>query len=114
MSCFPFVDYEYADRTCAANIIKSDNFGKHVESINSKLGDENPWTRSLALLIVRYLVEQLSDSHQLQVGKAVLESLNLESLPTVEDLTEVQSFEEVCETIDCWCYGFDSITGGQE
>ncbi|TFK24886.1 hypothetical protein FA15DRAFT_669091 [Coprinopsis marcescibilis] len=78
----------------ASNIIKSDNFSKQVENILSKLKDENPWTRSLALLIVRFLVEQLSDSHQLQVGKAVLESLNLESLPSVEDLAEGQSFEE--------------------
>ncbi|EAU87657.2 hypothetical protein CC1G_09118 [Coprinopsis cinerea okayama7 len=78
----------------ADNIIRSDDFSKHLEDVVGRLNDDNSWSRSLAFLVVRALLENLSDSHQHQAGKAVLEALNLETLPSIEDLSEDQSFEE--------------------
>ena len=75
--------------------MRSDDFSRHLTTFTRKLADENPWTRSLAFLTLRALLEQLTGAHQLQSGKLVLDALALESLPSVADLTEDQSVEQV-------------------
>jgi U3 small nucleolar RNA-associated protein 10 len=73
----------------------SDDFSNHLTSLAGKLTHENPWTRSLAFLTIHSLLEQLSGSHQLQAGKVVLDALALDTLPTLDDIAEDQSFDEV-------------------
>lgn len=81
----------------ADNILRSDHFAQHLETLVSKLHDENPHSRAFAYLVMRALVEKMSGAHQIEVANKVLEALNLEELPSLDDLPESQSVDEAVQ-----------------
>ncbi|KAL0575096.1 snoRNA-binding rRNA-processing protein utp10 [Marasmius crinis-equi] len=69
----------------AENILSSNNYPEHLNTLIAKLTDENPHARVLGYLIAKGLVARLSGEHQVAAAQQVLDSLSLEQLATLEE-----------------------------
>ncbi|KAG6866337.1 hypothetical protein C0991_005804 [Blastosporella zonata] len=72
----------------ARNILKSNHFAAHLETLIAKLKDENPHIRVLGYLIARALLSQLSGEHQVEAGHRVLDVIDVAELEGMEDFPQ--------------------------
>ncbi|KAG6822289.1 hypothetical protein H0H92_014415, partial [Tricholoma furcatifolium] len=69
----------------ARNILKSNNYAAHLETLITKLKDENSHTKALGYLIAYALLSQLSGEHQIEAGHKVLDVIDVAELDGMED-----------------------------
>ncbi|KAF8064012.1 hypothetical protein FPV67DRAFT_198389 [Lyophyllum atratum] len=72
----------------ARNILKSNIYSVHLETLVAKLQDSNPHVKVLSYLITRALLGQLSGEHQVEAARKVLDVISVEELAGMEDLPE--------------------------
>ncbi|KAG5644278.1 hypothetical protein DXG03_008763 [Asterophora parasitica] len=70
----------------ARNILKSNGFSDHFETLVVKLQDPNPHVKVLGYLVTRVLLGQLSGEHQVEAAHRTLEAIGTEELSGMEDL----------------------------
>ncbi|KAG6909155.1 hypothetical protein DXG01_001782 [Tephrocybe rancida] len=77
----------------ARNILKSNNYSTHLETLIAKLKDDNSHTRVLGYLIARALLTQLSGEHQVEAGHRVLDVIDVAELEGMEGFPqEIEDF----------------------
>ncbi|KAJ2923032.1 hypothetical protein H1R20_g14063, partial [Candolleomyces eurysporus] len=79
----------------ADNVLRSDRFARHLDTLIAALQGENPHSRAFGYLIMRSLLEKMSGSHQIEAAYKVFDALRLEQLPAVDDVAENQDLLEV-------------------
>lgn len=77
----------------AENVLRSDRFTKHLDTLMAMLQDENSHSRAFGFLVMRALVERMSGAHQVEVANKVLDALKLEQLPALDDLAQDQNLD---------------------
>jgi len=81
----------------AGNILISNNFSTHFDSLLEKLGDTDTHVRLFGSLIMRALLCCLSGRNQTDAAYKVLQALNLDQLDgqgtDLDDLTSVKLFQ---------------------
>ncbi|KAI0790983.1 hypothetical protein C8Q75DRAFT_805854 [Abortiporus biennis] len=79
----------------AENIVTSDNFQSHINTLLPKIQDKDPHIRTLASLVSRSLLSKLSGEHQLDVAHRVLKTMALHDLENIgEFLHEAKNIQE--------------------
>ncbi len=72
----------------AGNIMMSNEYKAHFESLVAKLRDGNPHVQILTHLIMHALIKQLSGEHQIDAAHIILETIGHEQLSRIESLSE--------------------------
>ncbi|KAG6836982.1 hypothetical protein H0H93_016935 [Arthromyces matolae] len=70
----------------ARNILKSNHYAAHLDTLIAKLKDENQHTRALSYLIARALIAELSGEHRVEAAHRVLDVIDVAALEGSEDL----------------------------
>ncbi|KAF6741372.1 hypothetical protein DFP72DRAFT_995311 [Ephemerocybe angulata] len=78
----------------ADNTLRSDRFEAHLVTLVGTLQAENPHSRAFGFLVMRSLLERMSGAHQVEVANKVLDTLDLEQLPSLDDLAADESLED--------------------
>ena len=77
------------------NILSSDRFPIHVNTLMSKLTDSNPHISLMSHLIALGLIRKLSGEHQLKVAHKIIDTLKLEQLCGIDSLPQEENTSEV-------------------
>lgn len=70
------------------NLMMSNEYKAHFQSLVAKLRDENPHVQILTHLVMHALIKQLSGEHQINAAHKVLETIGSEQLSRIESLSE--------------------------
>ena len=84
-----------ADLFLTENILSSDRFPLHVDTLMSKLTDSNPHISLMSHLIALGLVRKLSGEHQLEIAHKIINTMKLEQLSGIDALSEEENTPEV-------------------
>ena len=84
-----------ADPFVTENIISSDRFPIHINTLMSKLTDSNPHVSLMSHLIALGLIRKLSGEHQLEVAQKIIDTMNLEQLSGIDALSQEDNTPEV-------------------
>ncbi|KAF9268872.1 hypothetical protein L218DRAFT_536645 [Marasmius fiardii PR-910] len=92
---------QYLAATIAENVLASNEYPDHLETLVSKLTDESSHARVFGYLVARALVIRLSGDHQVAAAKRVLDAVNLDQIADLENITEnmAEAFENVEHSI---------------
>ena len=91
-----------ADSFLAENILSSDRFPIHINTLMSKLTDSNPYVSLLSHLIALGLIRKMSGEHQLEVAHKIIEIMKLEQLSGIDALSQEESTHEVSPAKNCF------------
>lgn len=69
----------------AENILSSNDYSTHFETLLRKLEDLNSFSRTTGYLVMRALLGRLSGEHQIDAAHRVLEAMNLDDLDGMDD-----------------------------
>ncbi|KAF8154101.1 hypothetical protein B0H34DRAFT_800000 [Crassisporium funariophilum] len=72
----------------ADNILSSNDFSAHFDTLIAKFRDPNPHITSMAYLIALALVKKLSGEHQIVAARRIMIEMHLEELSGVDDLLQ--------------------------
>ncbi|KAF8797612.1 hypothetical protein BYT27DRAFT_7204423 [Phlegmacium glaucopus] len=75
----------------AENILSSDRFSTHFDTLMSKLTDSNPYISLMSHLIGLGLIRKLSGEHQLEVAHTIVDAMKLEQLSGIDDFSQGQN-----------------------
>ncbi|KAF6750908.1 armadillo-type protein [Ephemerocybe angulata] len=78
----------------ADNTLRSDRFEAHLVTLVGTLQAENSHSRAFGFLVMRSLLERMSGAHQVEVANKALDALDLEQLPSLDDLAADESLED--------------------
>jgi U3 small nucleolar RNA-associated protein 10 len=72
----------------AGNIMMSNEYKAHFESLVAKLHDDNPHIQILTHLVMHALIKQLSGEHQINAAHKILETVDYEQISAIQSLSE--------------------------
>ncbi|GLB44223.1 putative U3 small nucleolar RNA-associated protein 10 [Lyophyllum shimeji] len=81
----------------ARNILKSNHYSEHLDTLIAKLQDPNPHVKVLGYLITSALLRQLSGEHQVEAAHRVLDVISIEALAGMQDLPQTSDSSEVTD-----------------
>lgn len=84
------------------NILSSDRFPIHINTLMSKLTDSNPYISLLSHLVALGLVRKLSGEHQLEIAHKIIDTMKLEQLSGIDALSQEENTHEVSSAINCF------------
>ena len=71
----------------AGNIMMSNQYKAHFESLVAKLRDDNPHIQILTHLVMHALIKQLSGEHQIDAAHKILETIDYEQISAIQSLS---------------------------
>ncbi|KII90106.1 hypothetical protein PLICRDRAFT_686024 [Plicaturopsis crispa FD-325 SS-3] len=84
----------------AENILASNNYKSHFESLLLQLQDRRAHVRGLAYLVTRSLLGQLSGEQQVEAAFKILRAMNLQTLDGIDDFMNTSdNFEEFLDDV---------------
>lgn len=83
-ACFTF-DPRYHLTFCLDNIIASNYFQQHLDSLLAKLHDDNHHARALAYLVARTLLSRVGSEQRVDTAYRILQAMRLETLEGMGD-----------------------------
>ncbi|KAJ8075131.1 snoRNA-binding rRNA-processing protein utp10 [Marasmius tenuissimus] len=72
----------------AENILSSNSYSEHLDTLINKLSDENPHSRVFGFLVARALIGRLSGEHQVVAAQRILTSFDKGQITLVEERSE--------------------------
>ena len=72
----------------AGNIMMSNEYKAHFESLVAKLRNDNPHIQILTHLVMHALIKQLSGEHQIDAAHKILETIDFEQISAIQSLSE--------------------------
>ena len=84
------------------NILSSDRFPIHINTLMSKLTDSNPYISLMSHLIALGLIRKLSGEHQLEVAHRIIDTMKLEQLSGIDTLSQEENTHEVSSARNCF------------
>ncbi|KAK1226193.1 snoRNA-binding rRNA-processing protein utp10 [Marasmius sp. AFHP31] len=72
----------------AENILSSNSYSEHLDTLINKLSDENPHSRVFGFLVARALIGRLSGEHQVVAAQRILTSFDKGQIALIEERSE--------------------------
>ncbi|KAF8966928.1 armadillo-type protein [Flammula alnicola] len=72
----------------AENIMSSDRFSAHLDSVISKLQDCHPYVKLMGYLIALALIKKLSGGHQIEIAHKILGVMAIDQLSGIDDMSQ--------------------------
>ena len=80
--------FMFVAKPLAGNIMMSNEYKAHFESLVAKLRNDNAHVQILTYLIMHSLIKQLSGEHQIGAAYKILETIDYEHISTIQGLSE--------------------------